>query len=97
MIAQTEPISRTFITGAESSYGLGNCPIGGGVEACFIFRWFTARGIQRFQPLEPGERGRDPYKRSTFRKDLPVHQFQKMTLPNDWCPEGESDVWVRIE
>ena len=85
------------MSAAESSYGLSNCPIGGGVEACFIFRWFTESGIQRFQPLEAGERGRDPYNRATFRKDLPIHQFQKMRLPNEWSEDGDSDVWVRIE
>jgi hypothetical protein len=82
---------------AESSYGLCNCPIGGGVEACFLFRWYTARGIQKFQPLEPGEYDRDPFNPRTFRKDRAVHQFEKMTLPSDWAQSGWSDVWVRIE
>ena len=81
----------------ESSYGLSNCPVGGGVEAVFVFRWYLAKGIQKFQPLEPGEIGRDPFNRRTFRKTLAVHEFQKMTLSNDWSPEGESEVWVRIE
>ena len=85
------------MTTVETSYGLCNAPIGGGVEAIFVFRWFTAKGIQRYQPLQPGEYDRDPFNRRTFRKDLPVHEFQKMALPNDWSPEGESDVWVRIE
>ncbi len=71
--------------------------MGGGVEACFLFRWFTARGIQKFQPLEPGEFDRDPFDRRTFRMDLPVHEFERITLPCDWSPLGESDVGVRIE
>ena len=85
------------MTAAESSYGLSNCPIGGGVEACFLFRWFTATGVQKFQPLEPGEYDRDPYNARTFRSDLPIHEFQKMSLPSDWSDSGTSEVWVRIE
>lgn len=85
------------MTAAESSYGLSNCPIGGGVEAIFVFRWFTARGIQRFQPLESGEIGRDPYNRGTFRKELPIRHFEKMSLPSEWAESGYSDIWVRIE
>lgn len=81
----------------ESAYDLSTCPIGGGVEACLVFRWFTARGIQIFQPLQPGEFDRDPFNRRTFRTDLPVHEFEKMSLPSDWSESGYSDVWVRVE
>jgi hypothetical protein len=85
------------MTAHESSYGLSNCPLGGGVEACFIFRWFTAVGIQLFQPLEVGEFDRNPYDESKFRKDIPVRRFQKETFPADWSASGTSDIWVRIE
>jgi len=85
------------MTALQSSYGLSNCPVGGGVEACFIFRWFTAVGIQLFQPPEIGEYDRNPYDSATFRKDLPVHKFRKETVPADWSESGTSDLWVRIE
>ncbi len=86
----------------DSTFGLPNCPIGGGVEACFVFRWFKCEGIQKFQPLQPGEYrnrdfNRDPYDESTFRPDLPIFEFQKMRLPSTWAESGFSDVWVRIE
>lgn len=81
----------------QCSYDLTNCPIGGGVEACFIFRWYTSNGIQKFQPLEPGESSRDPYNRTTFRPDILVHEFEKKTVPCDWSPFGNSDIWVRIK
>lgn len=81
----------------QSSYGLSNCPLGGGVEACFIFRWFTADDVQKFQPLEPGEYTRDPYNEATFRPDILVHEFEKKTIPSDWSPFGTSDIWVRIK
>ncbi len=86
-----------MMTTTESSYGLSDCPIGGGVEACFVFRWFTATGVQKFQPLEIGEYSRNPYDEATFRPDLPVHEFEKMTLPSEWAPGGVSEMWVRIE
>ncbi len=78
-------------------YDLNNCPVGGGVEACFIFKWYTANGIQKFQPLEPGEPARDPYNRTTFRPDILVREFQMKTLPSDWSPSGTSDIWIRIK
>ncbi|MES2661434.1 MAG: hypothetical protein V4689_22630 [Verrucomicrobiota bacterium] len=71
---------------------MSNCPIGGGVEACFVFRLFTATGIQRFQPLEIGAYTRNPYDEATFRPELPVHEFEKMTLPSEWASGGVSEV-----
>ena len=85
------------VTAIASSYGLSNCPIGGGVEACFIFRWFAESGIQKFQPLEIGEYTRNPYDETSFLPGVPFREFQKMTLPSEWAPSGFSDVWVRIK
>ncbi|RYD47463.1 MAG: hypothetical protein EOP85_05415 [Verrucomicrobiaceae bacterium] len=85
------------MTCADTSYGLSNCPIGGGVEACFLFRWHKKRARQRFQPLQPGERSRNPYDEKAFRPDLPVYEFEKRKLPSEWAPDGVSDIWVRVK
>lgn len=85
------------MTATQSSYGVSNCPIGGGVEACFLFRWSGKKGIQKFQPLLPGEYGRDPYDPDAFRNDIPIYEFQKKKLVSEWAPSGRSEVWVRIK
>ncbi|WP_193214057.1 hypothetical protein [Luteolibacter marinus] len=74
---------------------LAECRIGDWEDSRFVTEWFRREGIQRFQPLDLGERGRSPFDELRFDHSRPVWEFQRCHSPRA-DDLGSHAVWRRI-
>ena len=71
------------------------CRVGDWEDARFVAEWRMRDGIQLYQPLEPGERGRSPFDESRFNPARPIWEFQRCLSPRT-DDLGAHAVWKRI-
>jgi hypothetical protein len=74
---------------------LSECRIGDWEDARFVFEWRKREGIQRYQPLQIGERGRSPFDEARFDHARPIWEFQRRHSPRAG-DLGAHAIWQRI-
>ena len=57
--------------------------------------WILREGIQRYQPLQLGERGRSPFDETRFDYSRPIWEFRRCLSPRA-DDLGARAVWKRI-
>ncbi len=74
---------------------LAECRLGDWEDSRFVREWILREGIQRYQPLQLGERGRSPFDETRFDYSRPIWDFRRCLSPRADDLGGHA-VWKRI-
>jgi hypothetical protein len=74
---------------------LHECRVGDWEDARFVREWSLRDGLQRYQPLALGERGRSPFDESRFDFSRPVWEFRRCLSPRA-SDAGAHSIWRRV-